>query len=486
MTERSVICPNCKKEFALNQTILGALEEELRKEYDSCMEEREEELKRKEVELDRSMKEFDENLKLKMEEEKNRLKETISREAEEKYGLEMKDLRAKLDEKECRVKELEQEELKLRRRERELQDREKDFDRQFKARIEEEKLNLKEILRKEAEEKLSMEISDLGETLKEKEKTISQFRQQELQMRKRQRELEDREQALTVEMERKLDKEKKEIESRVSERLQEQHHLKELEKEKTIKDLRDQIEIMKIKAEQGSQQLQGEVLELEMEEALVHSFPYDDISEVPKGIRGADIIQKVRTESGRLCGTILWETKRTKNWSDEWIVKLKDDQRELGADLSILCTKSLPRDVKNFDMVKGVVVTTFGLAIPIATILRNQLNEVSRAKRASEGISGKKELLYNYLIGPEFKQNVEGIVESFLDMKKELDKEKAALGRIWAKREKQMLRALTNLTSIYGSMQGIAGVTMPSIDSLEMDRIPERSTNGDDPSLDDY
>jgi len=486
MKETTVVCPNCKKEFPLTQTIIGSLEDELRKEYDSCLEEREEELKRKETELDRSMKEFDDNLKVMMEKEKGRMKESIEKETQERFGLEMKDLQAKLDEKECRVQELEEEELKLRKKERELKDREKDMDRQIETMMEAEKQKMKEVLKKEAEESFSLEISDLGERLREKDNAIKQLQDQELQMRKRQRELEDKERDLKIEMERKLDEEKKGIEAKVTEKLQEQHHLKELEKEKTIKDLKDQIEIMKIKAEQGSQQLQGEVLELELEQDLSKNFPFDDVQEVKKGVRGADILQKVRTNTGFHCGTILWETKRAKDWSGKWVAKLKDDLKEAQADIAILCTTELPKEVDKFSISGDVVVTSTTYALPVATLIREQILRISRERNIMKDFSDKKDLLYTYLTGPQFRQSVEGIVDAFVEMKGDLDKERRSLEKHWAVREKQILRALSNLSSIYGSMQGLAGTSLPPIRNLEIDVIPERSSNGDDPSLDDY
>jgi hypothetical protein len=291
---------------------------------------------------------------------------------------------------------------------------------------------------------------------------------------------------MELEVQRKMDLQKKAIEEHLMERLQEQHHLKELEKEKTINDLREQIEIMKRKAEQGSQQLQGEVLELTIEEDLARTFPYDDVTEVKKGQRGADVLQTVRTTSGMRCGTIIWETKRAKNWSNDWVQKLKDDMREARADIAVLCTSVLPKEINRFSISGDVVITSIEFALPIAAMLREQVMKIARERSVSSGMSQKKDLLYTYLTGQEFRQSIEGVVEAFLDMKSDLDREKASLNRIWSKREKQMVRALTNLGTMYGSMQGIAGGSLPPIDDLEVELLTESSTNGDEPSLDDY
>jgi hypothetical protein len=345
---------------------------------------------------------------------------------------------------------------------------------------------LKIEIEKITSEKSAREMNDLQEQLMEKEARLRMAEKEELVLRKKQRALEEKEASMEINLQRKLDAKRKEIEMNTMEKLQEQYHLKELEKEKTITDLKDQIEIMKMKAEQGSQQLQGEVLELTLEEDLSRNFPFDEIVEVKKGQRGADVLQKVRTNTGFHSGTIIWETKRAKNWSGDWVPKLKDDMKEAKADVAVLCSTVLPKDVDKFSISGDVVITSTMLAVPVASLLREQVMRISRERNISEGMSGKKDLLYSFLTGPEFRQSVEGMVEAFFEMKTDLDKEKASLGRIWSKREKQMLRALTNLSSLYGSMQGIAGSSLPAIDKLEIDQITEVSGNDDGSTLDEF
>ena len=257
------------------------------------------------------------------------------------------------------------------------------------------------------------------------------------------------------------------------------------EKDKTITDLRDQIDLLKRKAEQGSQQLQGEVLELSVEELLSRNFPGDAIEPVPKGVRGADIIQRVHSHDGGYSGTILWELKRTKHWSEDWVDKLRQDQKELKADVAVICTQAMPRDSSDFLLRRNVLIIEHPLTLPVAHILRNQLFEMTRLRRSVEGVGGKMEMLYSYLTGPEFRQNLEGIMEAFVDMKNDLDREKSAMNRIWSKREKQMLRALSSLGNIYGSMQGIAGSSLPGIRNLELEELTD-GTVKPDASLDEY
>jgi hypothetical protein len=215
-------------------------------------------------------------------------------------------------------------------------------------------------------------------------------------------------------------------------------------------------------------QSQGEVLELDLEAMLRARFQTDIIEPVAKGVRGADIIQRVYTRTGQLCGSIAWESKRTKAWNDEWVVKLKDDQREMKADLAVIVTEVLPKGITAFGQVDGVWVTAVPLAGCVADTLRENLTQVSLARLSAVGKNEKMEAIYGYLSGPEFRQRVEGIVEAFRAMREDLESEKRAMMRIWAKREKQIERVTTNTTGMYGDMQGIIGSTLPEIKLLEL------------------
>ena len=234
-----------------------------------------------------------------------------------------------------------------------------------------------------------------------------------------------------------------------------------------------QIEELKIKAEQGSQQAQGEVLEIELEQMLKSAFPYDIIEPVPKGIKGADVLQKVNNPMGQYCGTIIWESKRTKGWNDDWIEKLKDDQREIKADIAVLMSIVLPKEINGFSQFKGIWVTSFPLAVALAVALRANLIEVTCAKQAAVGKAEKMEAIYNYLSGAEFKQKVEAIVEAFVTMSADLSKEKAAMNKLWSKREQQIKKVIMNTARMYGDMQGIIGASLPEIKSLELKALTD-------------
>ena len=339
---------------------------------------------------------------------------------------------------------------------------------QYEDEIGKAKKSIEEKAKKEVQESLNLKISDLNEQLEEKTKNLKEAQKQELELRKRQRELEEKEEKLELELSRKIDAERLKIIEKASKEFEETHRLKDAEKDKQLGDMKTQIDELKRKAEQGSQQMQGEVLELELEESLKDEFPFDDIEPVAKGVKGGDIIQTVKTQSGRICGKILWETKRTKNWSDSWIRKLKDDQREAKADLAILASESLPKGFHHFRQISGVWVTDIHSVVSLALALRVVLIQVAREREVQVGKKGKMEVAYNYLTGQEFRNRVEAIVESFTAMKEDLEAERRAMLKIWAKREKQIERVISNAAGMHGDLQEIAGTSLPTIKMLEL------------------
>ena len=339
---------------------------------------------------------------------------------------------------------------------------------QYENKIEKTKKSIEEKAKKEVQESLNIKISDLNEQLEEKTKNLKEAQKQEIELRKRQRELVEKEEKLELELSRKIDAERQKIIQKTSLEFEETHRLKDAEKDKQLDDMKRQIDELKRKAEQGSQQMQGEVLELELEESLKEEFPFDVIEPVAKGVKGGDIIQTVKTQSGRICGKILWETKRTKNWSESWIQKLKDDQRDAKADLAILASESLPKGLQHFRLMSGVWVTDILSAVSLALALRVVLIQVARERVTQVGKKEKMELAYNYLTGQEFRNRVEAIVESFTAMKMDLEAERRAMLKIWAKREKQMERVISNAAGMHGDLQEIAGSSLPAIKMLEL------------------
>jgi hypothetical protein len=252
----------------------------------------------------------------------------------------------------------------------------------------------------------------------------------------------------------------------------EAHKLKILESQAAMQ---RQIEELKQRAEQGSQQLQGEVQELELEATLLARFPLDVIEPVPKGEHGGDILHRVVGAHGKICGTIIWECKRTKNWSDGWLSKLRHDQRAAKAEIALIISHVLPKEVATFDLIDGVWVSDPRYAIPIANILRQGLIDQTAARQLSDGQQTKMDLVYQYLTGPRFRHRIEAIVEKFSDMQEDLDKERRTMTRQWAKREEQIRGVIDATAGMYGDLQGIAGKTLQEIEGLNITMIENNS-----------
>jgi hypothetical protein len=265
-----------------------------------------------------------------------------------------------------------------------------------------------------------------------------------------------------------FDQRKKLLEENARKKIEEEYLNKDQEKDGLINLLRGQISDLERRAQQGSQQLQGDVAELSLENILHVNFPVDQIEPVPQGIRGADILQKVRSVTGQECGILIWESKNTKSWNETWLSKLKDDQRSIRAEIAVLVSAALPPNITHFGNMEGVWVTDVRYAVGLAAVLREGLIQISTTRRAAEGKNEKMEMLYGYLSGSDFKQRVEAIVESFVTMHSDLEREKRAMETAWSKREKQIQRVIRNVAGMYGDMQGIIGAILPPIEHLEL------------------
>ncbi|MGD8972915.1 MAG: DUF2130 domain-containing protein [Desulfobacterales bacterium] len=357
----------------------------------------------------------------------------------------------------------------LRAQEEQISKSREKIDEEIETRLKEQMSVIEKEAAKKLEGQYADQLKDLQGAIEEKDEAIKSFREQELELRKEQRKLKEAAESLELEVARKLDEEREKIRGEAEKKVAEEHRLKDLEKEKVINDLKASLADMKRKAEQGSMETQGEVLEQDFEAQLKSFFVHDDIKPVPKGIRGADLVQTVRTTMGAECGVLLWETKNTKAWSGAWVPKLKDDMIEVRASIAILVSVVLPDGINRFGQVDGVWVSDPLCAIPLAAALREQLMAISRERTASIGKSEKMEALYQYLAGVEFKQKIEGIVEAFTSMQDQLNKERRAMERHWKQREKEIERVVKNTVGLYGDMQGIIGGQIPAIPALELD-----------------
>ena len=412
MAEPTVVCPQCKHEIKLTESLAAPLLETVRRDYeqrlsqkDADMAKREQSLNERAEAIEKAKANLDQQVAAKLQQERVRIGAEEQQKAKLAYGND-------LDQK-------------------------------------------------------AREISTLQEVLKQRDVKLAEAQKAQAELIGKQRELDDamRELDLTVakrvqaDLGSEREKAKKEAEDELK--------LKVMEKDQTITAMQKQIEDLKRRAEQGSQQLQGEVQELELEALLTAKFPRDTILPVPKGEFGGDVLQRVVGPLNQICGTILWESKRTKNWSDGWLPKLREDQRAAKAEIAVIISQALPKEVDTFGFVDGVWVADPKVALPVALSLRQSLIEVAAARQASEGQQTKMEMVYSYLTGPRFRQRVQAIVEAFSSMKEDLDREKKAITRQWAKREEQIDRVMQATVGMYGDLQGIAGRTLQEIEGLE-------------------
>jgi hypothetical protein len=335
----------------------------------------------------------------------------------------------------------------------------------YKIRLAEEKEKLEEQLKIELEKKIKQEmefdLKNKSNELEELRKQNKNLQEQLLEFNKLVRQLRTENQQKQLELEKKL-----------TEEFDREYKFKLLEKDKKLEDAMKLVEDYKRKLGQGSQQLQGEVLELELENLLRQEFPQDTIKEVPKGVTGADIIQEVKNNFGKTCGTIIWELKRTKIWTDSWINKLKNDQRQVKADIAVLISQALPDGVKNFTESRGVWVGNYDAIYSLAFALRRSLIEVAAVKSSIIGRTEKKEILWTYLTSIEFKQRIEAFYDAYTQLKDDLKKEQEWFRRKWAKQDKNINQLSESILGLHGDLQGIIGKSLPEIKGLEL--LPEK------------
>jgi hypothetical protein len=349
----------------------------------------------------------------------------------------------------------------------EFDERERELREEYEAKVDRERARAEKDAAKRAEKAAAQQLTGLKQQLAEQAKDLDDARRIELTLRKRERELERRQADLEVTIERTLAEERARLIADTQERIAEQHRLKDAEKERQLAEMRRQIEDLKRRADQSSQQLQGEAGEAELEAALRQAFPADDITGIAQGIRGADLHQIVVDNRGGKRGSILWECKNARNWSEAWIAKLKADQRSLRADVAILVTAALPKDCRRFAMIDGVLVTDFACAVHLAAVVRAHLLELAHVRGAAIQQHGTLELLHRYLSGVEFRQRVEAIVEHFSRMREDLEQERRTAERSWARRAKQIEAVTFHVAGFYGDLQGLVPA-LPAIASLEL------------------
>ena len=427
MTEPTITCPNCKTEIRLTESLAAPLIAATRQQFEKQLSQRDVEIAQREQGVRDKEKQIAE------------AKRTLEDQVAEQVNAQLKTERARV--------------------------------------IEEESRRAKQAAAAELDGK-ARELAELQEVLKVRDEKLAEAQKAQAELIKKQRELDDAKRELELTVEKRVQDGLSEVRTQAKREAEEGLKLKVMEKDQTIASMQQKIEELKQKAEQGSQQLQGEVQELELETLLRAKFPFDSIEPVPKGEFGGDVLQRVVSQSGQASGSILWESKRTKNWSDGWLVKLREDQRTAKAEVSVLVSQALPKGTETFDVIDGVWVTSPRAALPVATILRHTLLQVGMARQVSEGQQTKTEMIYQYLTGPRFRQRVEAIVEAFSTMQEDLDRERKAIMKQWAKREEQIERVMGATVGMYGDLQGIAGKSLQEIEGLELPALESDMNSG--------
>lgn len=328
-------------------------------------------------------------------------------------------------------------------------------------------------IEKEAQEKIRknffQEIKLLQEELSRKSKEIDEVRKMELELRRQKNLIEEEKRKIELEKQRQIDEEREKIRQQTAKEILEQQRLKEAEYEKKILDLKKSLEEAQLKASQGSQQTQGEVLEINLEEELKKAFVDDEIQEVKKGEKGADIKQIVKTARGSYCGLILWEAKNTKDWKDKYLIKIKEDLRSINASIAVVVTKVMPKEAEREIFYKdGVWICTYPYALILGAILRGRLIDVAREKFIVKNQETKAEGLYQYITSYEFRSQIEAIVETYIQLKQGLDKERRAYEVIWKNRNEQIEKMIKSTARIVGSISGKVGQEFIPIKELDL------------------
>lgn len=365
------------------------------------------------------------------------------------------------------------------KKEEEYKKKEEEFAKKQQEEMVKQKLQMEELIRKNVAADFELQLKMLKESNESNEIKLKESRNKELEFLRKEADLKNKTAELEIEVEKKLMAGRDEITQTIRKQEAEKNELRQKEYEKKMEDQRKMIEEMQRKIEQGSMQMQGEVMELALEDLLKTEFKFDIIDEVKKGATGADVVQTVVNSSQQICGKIIFESKRTKTFSDSWIEKLKNDQREEGASLAILVTEVMPKDMTRFGSKDGVWVCNFQDAKSLVHILREMIVREYSVRSAEENKGDKMSLLYQYITSEEFRHRVEAIVEAFSAMKSDIDSEKRLFIKRWKEREKQIEIVMNNTINMYGSVKGIAGSAVGSVKALE---IPE-FTDGENEEL---
>ncbi|MDX5446782.1 MAG: DUF2130 domain-containing protein [Bacteroidota bacterium] len=385
---------------------------------------------------------------------------------EEEMKRQLATRQEKMEEKYLRmVQEVKSRETEIQKKERQIEEK---VASSVREKLQAEKQALETKLKRSLMEEQEEVLRTLREELQEKTEKVKELHLSRVEVERLKREKDTLREQIELEKEKELSERLKEERERLQKKVEDDQALRIKEKEKVIEDLKNQLNEARRRAEQGSMQLQGEIQELAIEEWLQSTFPLDTIEEIKKGARGGDCVQRVNTRTRVNCGTIYYESKRTKEFQPAWIAKFKTDMIAKGADLGVIVTEAMPKEMDRMDMVDGVWICSFEEFKGLSKVLRETIIRVNQAMGSQENKGEKMAMLYDYLTGNEFKMQLEAIIQGFEGMKLSLDRERRAMEKLWKEREKQIEAVLLNTTHFYGSIKGIAGNAIPTVPYLEL------------------
>jgi hypothetical protein len=398
------------------------------------------------------------------------VEDVLASKLESKYKKEFESKIAEKDNQVSReLEKLEEEKVALSKAK---QDQSKEVKRQLEQQLKEQREKIEQKLKSDFEEENQEQYKAMQKELNEKTDKLKEFNKAKAEIERLKREKEEAAEEANLAAEKRfneqLKKEKEKLQDKAESKLREEWELRYKEVEKQLEDQKKLTEEMKRKQEKGSQQLQGEVQELAIEDLLEKEYPFDSIEEVSKGVRGADCLQVVINHNQEQCGSIIYESKRTNAFSDKWIEKLKQDQLSSNADIAVIVTETMPKGMSQFGEMNGVWICSFPNVKFLSQVLREMLININTVKLQNDNRGDKKEMLYNYFASNKFKHTITTIIDTYSSMHEQLNTEKRAFQKQWKKREEQINSVQENMLGLFGSIEGIIGNQLSSNDTFEL------------------
>ena len=482
-SQQFIQCPKCEARIDVQGVLYRQIQADLQKEFQDeladqrrVFELRESSLNKRQKALEEEKRglqdSVEEGVRKKISEEKKRIETQLRKRFEDENSEQISSMQKELSEKSTQVKQLHRAQSdveRLKREKEELKDTLKaEAEKELSVKLSEEKKRIETQVRKRLEDDTSEQLASMRKELSEKSEQVKQLHRAQSDVERLKREKEELKDTIEADAQKKITDTVRAEKEKIQKTLEDRALLKLSEKDHVIDQLKNQLQEAQRKAEQGSMQIQGEVQELAIENWLRSAFPLDSVNEIKKGARGADCLHVVNTPTRPNCGSIYYESKRAKEFAPRWIEKFKDDLREKGADLGVIVTETMPRDMERMGLREGVWICNFEEFKGLCAVLRETVVRVSRVTAAQEDKGEKTLMLYHFLTSNEFKMQVEAIVEGFTQMQTDLLSEKRAMQGIWKKREKQIEKVLLNTTNMHSAIKGIAGNAIPSVPQLEL------------------